>query len=87
MHQESNLFIEEAEKHYAMTLLDVIYGSSLAEITEELSLFEEAQAYEVCEGIKRAIDFCRTKTILEIKKELLSLLEEKKKSFYDNIIR
>ena len=73
-----NYFNQEAERHYAITLLDIIYGSSMAEITEELSLFEEAEAYEVCEGIKRAINFCKTKTILEIKKELLSLLEEKK---------
>ena len=79
--ETDNYFTQEAERHYAITLLDVIYGSSIAEIAEELSLFEEAEAYEVCEGIKRAIDFCKTKTIFEIKKELLSLLEEKKKQF------
>lgn len=79
--ETDNYFTQKAERHYAITLLDIIYGSSMAEIMEELSFFEEAEAYEVCEGIKRAINFSKTKTILEIKKELLSLLEDKKKQF------
>ena len=79
--ETDNYFTQEAERHYAITLLDIIYGSSMAEIMEELSFFEEQEAYEVCEGVKRAINFSKTKTILEIKKELLSLREEKKKQF------
>lgn len=76
MNNQSNLFTEEAEKHYAITLLDVIYGSSIAELIVELELFEEREEYAICEGIKRALDFCKTKTIFEIKKELLYLLEK-----------
>jgi len=71
-------FLQQVERHYAITLLDVLYGSSIASLIADLEMFEDREAYEVCEGIKRAINFCRTKTILDIKKELVSLLEEKR---------
>ncbi len=60
----------QVQKHYLITLIDVVYGSSMAELVEELNFFEKEEQYEICSAIKKAIEFCKGKTILDIKKKL-----------------
>ena len=69
-------FKKESEKHYVITLLDVVYGTSMSELIDELALFEGHEDYAVCDGIKRAIEFSRTNSITNIKKEILTLMKE-----------
>jgi hypothetical protein len=71
-------FNSQVQKHYLITLIDVVYGSSIAELVEELSFFEQEEQYEICSGIKKAIEFCKGKNILDIKKEIVALSEELK---------
>jgi len=68
----------EVQKHYLITLIDVVYGSSIAELVEDLRFFESEEQYEICSAIKKAINFCKHKTILDIKKEIVTLTEKLK---------
>jgi len=68
----------EVQKHYLITLIDVVYGSSIAELVEDLRFFESEEQYEICSGINKAINFCKHKTILDIKKEIVTLTEKLK---------
>lgn len=66
----------EVQKHYLITLIDVAYGSSISELIEDLRFFESEEQYEICSGINKAINFCKHKTILDIKKEIVNLSEQ-----------
>lgn len=68
----------EVQKHYLITLIDVVYGSSMSELIEDLRFFESEEQYEICSAINKAINFCKDKTILDIKKEIVTLSEELK---------
>ncbi len=61
------------EKHYLITLIDFVYGSSIREIEHELTYFEMHEMYEVCEAIKKAVDFIKVNNLVDIRKEILSL--------------
>ena len=68
----------EVQKHYLITLIDVVYGSSISELVEDLRFFESQEQYEICAGINKAINFSKDKTILDIKKEIVTLTENLK---------
>ena len=63
----------EIEKHYLITLIDFAYGSSIRVIEYEITYFEEQEMYEVCEAIKKAVDFIKVNNLVDIRKEILSL--------------
>ena len=68
----------QVQKHYLITLIDIVYGSSILELNEDLIFFESEEQYEICSAIKKSIEFCKGKTILDIKKEIVALSEEVK---------
>jgi len=71
-------FESKVQKNYLITLIDIAYGSSILELNEDLRFYESQEQYEICSGIKRAINFSKDKTILDIKKEIVTLSEELK---------
>lgn len=68
----------QVQKHYLITLIDIVYGSSISELNEDLIFFESEEQYEICSAINKAINFCKDKTILDIKKEIVTLTKELK---------
>lgn len=72
---ELSNFKKEVRQHYLLTLIDIKYGCSLTELVNELRYYEEKESYTACEGIKKAIEFCKDKTIVDVTKEILSLSE------------
>ncbi len=76
--QDLDNFELQVQKHYLITLIDIVYGSSISELNEDLIFFESEEQYEICSAIKKAINFSKDKTILDIKKEIVTLTIELK---------
>ena len=68
-------FEDSVEREYLLALIDVAYGTTVNELEDELIEHEKKENYEVCEGLRLAIDFCDKKTIADLKKEIVSLTE------------
>ena len=46
---------EIVEEFYLLALVDIANGKDIAELEEAIDLYEEAEEYEVCAGILKAI--------------------------------
>lgn len=57
------LYKEEIEYFYRLTLIDIRDGVDLEELEMILKLYEEEENYEACAGILRAIKEARHQTI------------------------
>jgi hypothetical protein len=56
--------------YYYYTIKDIASGIDLQEIQGYLKMYEEAEMYEVCQGIKQGLDFSSKATILELQNEI-----------------
>lgn len=63
---------QEANKllYYFYTIKDIAEGIDLQEIQGYLKMYEEAEMYEVCQGIKQGLDFSSKATIAELQTEI-----------------
>jgi len=69
---EDQSYKEQIKKSYVLTLHDLLSGVSYSDLLEDIKEFENKEMYEVCEGIKLALERAKNKTYNEIKLELLS---------------
>ena len=69
---EDQSYKEQIKKSYVLTLHDLLSGVSYSDLLEDIKEFERKEMYEVCEGIKLALERAKNKTYNEIKLELLS---------------
>ncbi len=63
------------EEFYNLALLDIANGRSITELEEAIDLYEEAEEYEACAGILKAIHESGYKTI----KELINKIEDEQR--------
>ena len=68
---ENLSYKKQIERSYVLTLHDLLSGVPYGDLLEDIKEFEQKEMYEVCEGIKRALERARNKTYNEIKIELL----------------
>lgn len=54
------------EEFYLLALMDITNGRSIAELEEAINLYEEAEEYEACAGILKAIHESGFMTIKDI---------------------
>jgi hypothetical protein len=54
------------EEFYHLALLDIANGRSITELEEAINLYEEAEEYEACAGILKAIHESGFMTIKDI---------------------
>lgn len=54
------------QEYYYLTLVDIREGASIEELEETIKFYESLEEYEVCAGIKKAIDETKYKTIRDI---------------------
>ena len=66
----------ESKRTYFLTLVDVYFGASIAELMSELKIVEEQEHYSFCEGLMKGIRFCEKNNYIESKKERLRLSNE-----------
>ncbi len=64
------------EYAYYLTLIDLLMGISLEEITSEITEYENTEDYEYCAGIQKAIEFSENKEYSEIQKEIIKLKDK-----------
>ena len=64
-----------AQVYYYYTIKDIADGIELQEIQGYLKMYEEAEMYEVCLGIKRGLDFASASTMSGIELEVSELEE------------
>ena len=69
---EDRSYKEQIEKCYVLTLQDLLTGVSYNDLIDDIKEFERKEMYEVCEGIKLALERAKNKTYNEIKLELLN---------------
>lgn len=69
---------QEATKllYYFYTIKDIADGIDLDEIQGYLRMYEEAEMYDVCAGIKDGLDFASRATIVELKEEIKELTKD-----------
>tara|TARA_R110001632_G_scaffold32076_3_gene83365 strand:+ start:4946 stop:5161 length:216 start_codon:yes stop_codon:yes gene_type:complete len=63
---------EIVEEFYLLALVDIANGKDIAELEEAIDLYEEAEEYEACAGILKAIHESGYMTI----KDLILKLED-----------
>jgi hypothetical protein len=56
--------------YYYYTIKDIASGIDLQEIQGYLKMYEEAEMYDVCHGIKQGLDFASKATITELETEV-----------------
>ena len=61
--------------YYYYTIKDIADGIELQEIRSYLKMYEEAEMYEVCLGIKKGLDFASASTMSGIELEVAELEE------------
>jgi hypothetical protein len=54
------------EEFYLLALMDITNGRSITELEEAINLYEEAEEYEACAGILKAIHESGFMTIKDI---------------------
>jgi exonuclease VII small subunit len=54
------------EEFYLLALMDISNGRSITELEEAINLYEEAEEYEACAGILKAVHESGFMTIKEI---------------------
>jgi hypothetical protein len=57
---------ELIEEFYLLALVDITNGKDIAELEEAIDLYEEAEEYEACAGILKAIHESGYMTIKDI---------------------
>ena len=57
---------EVVEEFYLLALVDITNGKDIAELEEAIDLYEEAEEYEACAGILKAIHESGYLTIKDI---------------------
>ena len=57
---------EIVEEFYLLALVDITNGKDIAELEEAIDLYEEAEEYEACAGILKAIHESGYLTIKDI---------------------
>ena len=62
------------EEFYLLALMDIANGRSITELEEAINLYEEAEEYEACAGILKAIHESGFMTI----KDIINKLEDDK---------
>lgn len=69
---------QEATKllYYFYTIKDIADGIDLDEIQSYLRMYEEAEMYDVCAGIKESLEFASRATIVELKEEIKQLTKD-----------
>lgn len=60
---------DRVDAHYLIALHDIVEGIDIRILDTVLEELEVEEDYEACEGIARALEFCKDKTINEITKE------------------
>lgn len=58
------------EEFYNLALIDIANGRSITELEEAIDLYEQAEEYEACAGILKAIHESGFMTIKEIIKKI-----------------
>jgi len=58
------------EEFYYLALSDIVNGRNLAELEEAIELYEQAEEYEACAGILKAIHESGYMTIRELIKKI-----------------
>ena len=71
MQLEIKLDKDIIEEFYNLALLDIANGRSITELEEAIDLYEQAEEYEACAGILKAIHESGYMTL----KELINKLE------------
>ena len=66
---------ELIEEFYLLALVDITNGKDIAELEEAIDLYEEAEEYEACAGILKAIHESGYMTIKDI---ILKLEDEQR---------
>ena len=69
---ENLSYKKQIERSYVLTLHDLLSCVPYGDLLEDIKEFEQKEMYEVCEGIKQALERARNKTYNEIKIELLN---------------
>lgn len=59
-------------EHYLLALVDISNGKDIRELEEAIDLYEEAEEYEACAGILKAIHEAGYLTI----KDIIKLIDE-----------
>tara|TARA_R110000796_G_scaffold40572_6_gene100415 strand:+ start:136 stop:360 length:225 start_codon:yes stop_codon:yes gene_type:complete len=59
---------EEVQEYYILALLDLYDGATISELEESLEFYEDAEMYEACAGIIKAINESKYNTLENIKK-------------------
>lgn len=69
---------QEATKllYYFYTIKDIADGIDLDEIQSYLRMYEEAEMYDICAGIKEGLDLASRATIVELKEEIKELAKD-----------
>ena len=57
---------EIVEEFYLLALVDIANGKDISELEEAIDLYEEAEEYEACAGILKAIHECGYMTIKDL---------------------
>lgn len=65
--EESSRFKEEECLYYYLTIMSLLEGISIYDLTLELKSQEKLENYEACSGIKKAIDEADYKSYRELK--------------------
>ena len=60
------------EEFYLLALIDISNGKNIAELEETIDLYEQAEEYEACAGILKAIHESGYMTI----KEIINIINE-----------
>lgn len=60
------------EEFYLLALIDISNGKDIAELEEAIDLYQEAEEYEACAGILKAIHESGYMTI----KEIINIINE-----------
>lgn len=60
------------EEFYLLALIDISNGKDIAELEEAIDLYEQAEEYEACAGILKAIHESGYMTI----KEIINIINE-----------
>ena len=58
---EDRSYKEQIEKSYVLTLQDLLTGVSYNDLIDDIKEFERKEMYEVCEGIKLALERAKNK--------------------------
>ena len=74
MQLEIKLNKDIIEEFYNLALLDIANGRTITELEEAINLYEEAEEYEACAGILKAIHESGFMTI----KDIINKLEDDK---------